>query len=157
MVLDPSVLARLCRARALLCDDADRDGSPPIASVARAVGMSPFHFIRQFAAVFGATPHQYRMTARLERAKRLLATGASVTDTCLAVGCSSLGSFSQLFTQRIGVSPSAYRRRLVQVPARLPAMLRPGCFGLMGLLPADAFRNSREAVPAAARHAPSAS
>jgi hypothetical protein len=61
-----------------------------------------------------------------------------VTDVCMAVGFSSLGSFSTLFTQRIGEPPSAYRRRvrtLITVPG-IPAIdLTPGCLTLMGRLP----------------------
>jgi AraC-like DNA-binding protein len=120
-----------------------------IEDVAREAAISPYHFIRQFEAVFGVTPHQYRIRQRLELAKQLLAAGRhSVTDACMAVGFSSLGSFSALFAQRIGVPPSAYRRRLramVQVPGTLPWELVPGCLSLMGRLPRDAFRSFREA------------
>ena len=35
----------------------------------------------------------------------------SVTDVCLAVGCTSLGSFSSRFSELVGESPSAYRAR----------------------------------------------
>jgi AraC-like DNA-binding protein len=75
--------------------------------------------------LFGVTPHQFRTNARLERARRLLGDGRSVTDACLAVGFSSPGSFSHLFGRRVGVAPSAYRRRPF---ARGPA---PGCISLM--------------------------
>jgi transcriptional regulator GlxA family with amidase domain len=64
----------------------------------------PFH--RQFEAVFGRTPHQYRIDSRIERAKDLLVAGElSVTDVCLEVGFSSLGSFSTLFANRVGEAP----------------------------------------------------
>jgi AraC-like DNA-binding protein len=120
-----------------------------IGDVAIQVGISQFHFIRQFEAVFGLTPHQFRIRSRLDRAKDLLALGhLSVTDVCMEVGFSSLGTFSALFTRRIGTTPSAYRRKvrtMVQVPGTLPSALIPGCFGLMGLLPRSAFRNFREA------------
>lgn len=146
MVLRDDAFQRLCRAREMLCA---RDASPSIREVARASGISPFHFVRQFAAVFGTTPHQLRIRARLERAKQLLALGGhSVTDVCFEVGFESLGSFSDLFTRRIGESPSAYRRRvrvLVAVPGALPDEAFPGCLSLMRHLPAAAFRNSREA------------
>jgi hypothetical protein len=90
---------------------------------------------------------------RLDAARQLLALGHhSVTDACMEVGFSSLGSFSALFTRRIGEPPSAYRRRvrvLVQVPGTLPPDLTPGCLTLMGHLPASAFsipvRSFREA------------
>lgn len=97
--------------------------------------MSPFQFIRQFHATFGETPHQFRIHARLDEAKRLLAVSDySVTDVCMEVGFSSLGSFSDLFARRVGVAPSAYRRQLrsvMAVPGVLPRELTPGCLSLM--------------------------
>jgi len=97
--------------------------------------MSPFHFIRRFESVFGTTPHQFRIQSRLERAKHLLALrDYSVTDVCMEVGFSSLGSFSALFARRFGKPPSAYRRQvwsLIAVPGELPRELAPGCLSLM--------------------------
>ncbi len=61
------------------------------------------------------------MTRRIERAQHLLRQGMSVTDTCVAVGCTSLGSFSARFTEIVGEAPSRYRardhRELEAVPA----------------------------------------
>jgi AraC-like DNA-binding protein len=147
MLLDAGTFKRLCQARDRLCD---LDESPlSIRDVAREAGISPFHFIRQFEALFGSTPHQFRIRARLDYAKALLADGQlSVTDVCMEVGFSSLGSFSTLFARRVGSSPSAYRHRartLVQVPGTLAAPPIPGCLSLLGLLPKTAFRNFREA------------
>jgi AraC-like DNA-binding protein len=117
--------------------------------VAREAGMSTFHFIRCFDAVFGATPHQFRIAARLDRAKQLLAAGNhSVTDVCLEVGFSSVGTFSSLFTSRLGETPSSFRRRmrpLVHVRGALPGALVPGCLSLMEHLPASALSNFQEA------------
>jgi AraC-like DNA-binding protein len=147
MLLRHEGFRRLCRARDLLCEV--RDSPLTIEDVAREVQISPFHFIRQFEAVFGATPHQFRMGTRLELAKQLLATGRySVTEVCLEVGFTSVGSFSDLFTRRVGETPSTYRRRvraMVQVPGTLPRDLIPGCLSLMSCLPPDAFRSFREA------------
>ncbi|MCY1069870.1 helix-turn-helix transcriptional regulator [Nannocystis sp. RBIL2] len=130
-MLTHDALIRLCRARDRL---RETEGRAPIADIAREAGLSPYHFIRQFAAVFGATPHQFRIDARIERAKHLLARGNhSVTDVCFEVGFESLGSFSDLFARRVGVPPSHYRRRW-QVPSRvgtLPPALIPGCLLLM--------------------------
>lgn len=137
MLIDARTFRRLIRARDLLADD----DVTTVRAIAEDLGLSPFHFIRQFAAVFGATPHQFRTRARLDRAKSLLATGAPVTDVCMEVGFSSLGSFSALFTRWVGASPSRYRR-VVQVP-RAPVLV-PGCLGLLAQLPS---RNFREATP----------
>jgi methylphosphotriester-DNA--protein-cysteine methyltransferase len=51
------------------------------------------------------------MTRRVERAKALLRQGSTVTDACMAVGCTSLGSFSARFTEIVGENPSQYRAR----------------------------------------------
>ena len=147
MLIRPEVFDRLCRARRALTEIPEEP--PSVAEVARQARISPFHFIRQFDAVFGSTPHQLRIQARLNRAKRLLAAGElSVTDVCMEVGFSSLGSFSDLFTRRVGESPSAFRRKarsMVAVPGRLPRELFPGCLSLMSRLPPAAFRSFREA------------
>jgi AraC-like DNA-binding protein len=147
MRLDSVAFRNLCRARDLLC--ALDDDAPSVAEVARAAASSRFHFIRQFEALFGETPHQLRLRARFDQAKRLLAADHySVTEVCMQVGFSSLGSFSTMFRRRVGVTPSAYRRRaqaLIQVPGALARELEPGCLALMGRLPAGAFRNFREA------------
>jgi AraC-like DNA-binding protein len=103
--------------------------------VAREAAMSPFHFIRQFHALFGQTPHQFRIYARVERARYLLTLDrGSVTDVCMEVGFSSVGSFSDLFERRVGMRPSVYRQRarsLVAVPGAAPTELFPGCLTLM--------------------------
>ena len=133
-MLTADSLARLCLARDLLREVRERPLT--IEAVAREVAISPFHFIRQFHALFGCTPHQFRMQAQLERAKQLLVLGNdSITDICLDVGFSSLGSFSDLFARRVGVPPSAYRRRTrstIAVPGGVHAAVFPGCLTLMG-------------------------
>ena len=134
-----SAFRRLCRASDLLRASHDRPLS--IREAAAAAGMSPFHFIRRFRALFGETPHQFRIRARLDRAKRLLASSdCSVTDVCMEVGFTSLGSFSDQFARRVGVAPSVYRR---QARARQRDGARggyardesaaPGCLTRMGI------------------------
>ena len=148
MLLRHEGFRRLCEARDLLREQPEV--SPSIDQVARRVQMSPFHFIRRFEALFGVTPHQFRIQSRLDLAKRLLAAGdRSVTDVCMEVGCSSLGSFSALFRDRVGETPSAYRRRVQPASGAHAPDLTPGCLTLMGRLPPSAFaaapRNFREA------------
>jgi AraC-like DNA-binding protein len=103
-------LAHLRRARDLI----DREYVRPldVAALSRAALMSTAHFSRQFRAAYGETPYAYLMTRRIERAKALLRRGdMSVTEVCMAVGCTSLGSFSARFTQLVGETPTAYRAR----------------------------------------------
>jgi len=144
MLLRHEGFRRLCRARDLLREL--REPPPSIEELAREVRISPFHFIRQFEAVFGTTPHQYRIQSRIDLAKELLGRGEhSVTAVCLEVGFSSLGTFSALFTRRVGETPSTYRRRvraMVLVPGARLIHLTPGCLSLMSALPGSAFRQS---------------
>ena len=102
-------LAHLRRARDLM----DRDYAEPldVPALAGAARMSPAHFSRKFRAAYGETPYSYLMTRRIERAKAFLRQGMSVTDTCMAVGCTSLGSFSSRFSEIVGETPSQYRAR----------------------------------------------
>jgi AraC-like DNA-binding protein len=102
-------LAHLRRAR----DRMDREYARPLSvpAMANAALMSPAHFSRKFRAAYGETPYSYLMTRRIERAKALLRQGMSVTETCFAVGCTSLGSFSSRFTEIVGETPSQYRAR----------------------------------------------
>ncbi len=80
-------------------------------SAARAVGLSSFHFLRVFANVVGATPHQYLVRSRLRHAASLLADeGLSITDVAIEVGFGDLSNFVRTFHRAAGVSPRAFRR-----------------------------------------------
>ena len=102
-------LTFLRRARDLI----DREYALPldVVTMAQRAAMSPAHFSRRFKDAYGETPYGYLMTRRVERAMALLRAGASVTEACMAVGCTSLGSFSSRFTELVGEAPSAYRAR----------------------------------------------
>src|SRR5680860_1232570 len=87
------VLVHLRRAR----DHVDRNYAEPLdlEAMARAAGLSKYHFHRLFAATYGVTPAAYVSQRRVERAQDLLrATNLTVTEVCHAVGFTSLGSFS---------------------------------------------------------------
>jgi AraC-like DNA-binding protein len=93
-------------------------------ALARSARVSEAYFSRSFRAAFGETPHQYLLRRRMERAKALLRAGdLSVTDVCLAVGFTSLGSFSTQFRRFVGESPGAYRDR----PHHDELDVIPGC------------------------------
>ena len=99
---------RLLRAR----DSMDRGYAKPldVGALARVALMSEAHFIRTFKQTFGETPHRYLQRRRLERAMALLReTDRPVTEICLDVGFTSLGTFSRTFRRVLGMSPSAYR------------------------------------------------
>jgi AraC-like DNA-binding protein len=99
---------RLLRAR----DAMDRAYAEPldVRAVAAVAHISEAHFSRSFRAVFGETPHRYLQRRRVERSMFLLReTNRNVTDICLDVGFSSLGTFSRTFREIVGETPSGYR------------------------------------------------
>ncbi len=125
-MLSKDRLMRLARAR----DQLRKVEQPSISigEVAKSAAMSRFHFSRQFKSVFGESPVQFRTRERLFWAKRLLVQGnASVTDICMAVGFSSLGSFSTLFGRRFGRPPSTYRQEFAASDTRVA----PNCMTIL--------------------------
>jgi AraC-like DNA-binding protein len=96
-----------------------------VADMARAAHLSSAHFSRQFRRVFGESPHQYLLTRRLERAAAMLrTTDWSVADVCMAVGLTSVGSFTTSFRRMFGMTPTTYRASFP--PAASWAMV-PSC------------------------------
>ncbi len=118
-------------------DAMDRAYDQPldVAALAQIACVSEAHFIRTFRTTFGETPHRYLQRRRVERSMFLLReSDRSVTDICLAVGFTSLGTFSRTFREIIGQSPLAYRRRSAPVKGAVPtcftmAWARPSSFG----------------------------
>lgn len=120
------LLVHLRRARDLAdrhyAEALDLDG------LASTAGVSKFHFLRCFAATYGTTPAVYLAERRIERAQDLLrATNLTVTEVCMLVGYTSLGSFSSKFRQLVGISPSDYQAKFAE--RGIPHV--PGCFVFM--------------------------
>jgi AraC-like DNA-binding protein len=127
---------RLLRAR----DAMDRAYAEPldVRAVAAVAFISEAHFIRTFSAVFGETPHRYLQRRRVERSMFLLReTDRSVTDICLDVGFSSLGTFNRTFREMVGETPSAYRMGNGPIVA-------PHCVQLAAMRPRSATNPARD-------------
>jgi AraC-like DNA-binding protein len=121
---------RLLRAR----DAMDRAYAEPldVRSVAAVAHVSEAHFIRTFRSVFGETPHRYLQRRRVERSMFLLReTDRSITDICMDVGFTSLGTFSRMFRDIVGETPSHYRIGHGPVVA-------PNCVQMAAMRPRDA-------------------
>jgi transcriptional regulator GlxA family with amidase domain len=111
----------------------DRTYAEPldIPSLARIALTSPAHFSRTFRDTFGETPHRYLQRRRVERAMFLLTTTErEITDICMDVGFSSLGTFSRTFHDIVGATPSEYR-------SRKAARAVPNCFAMAWTRPSS--------------------
>src|SRR3954447_3972129 len=104
-------------------DAIDRGYALPldVPALARIAIVSEAHFIRQFKATFGETPHRYLQRRRIERAMALLrGTERSVSEICLEVGFTSFATFSRTFREIVGTSPSAFRAHDAPPPHDVP-------------------------------------
>ena len=121
----------------------DRDYARPldVGALASAACLSRAHFIRSFRDAFGETPHRYLQRRRIERAMEMLRnTDKPVSEICLDVGFTSLGTFSRTFRDVLGTSPRAYRRRARDERQR-PV---PGCMARIWNRPSEHFRRSAQ-------------
>jgi len=128
---------RMLRAR----DAMDRAYAEPldVRTVAAVAHVSEAHFIRTFRVVFGETPHRYLQRRRVERSMFMLReTDRSVTDICLDVGFSSLGTFSRTFRDIVGETPSSYRE------GHGP-MVPPNCIQMWAMRPRVSAREAAKA------------
>jgi len=122
---DPRLLRRLLRAKDRM--DAEPYEAWPVTRLARVSGVSPAHFARAFKQAFGAPPHRYLLTRRVERATALLReTELSVTEIALEAGWTSLGTFGRTFRDVVGESPGEFRARERALPHA--ATGTPPCF-----------------------------
>ena len=99
-----------------------------LTSFANEVGYSPFHIQRRFLDAYGETPHALVTRLRMEEARRLLGrSGMTVGEVCVEVGYQSQATFSRMFGERFGVSPSQYRRTFA-IPGVNLLKVMPACF-----------------------------
>ena len=96
-------VARACR----LIENAEE--APNLTDLAEAVGMSRYHFHRLFKTLTGVTPKAYAVAHRIQRVRNDLAQGATVTEAIYGAGFQSNGRFYASSTERLGMTPTAFR------------------------------------------------
>lgn len=133
----------LLRQLRLARDAMDRDWAEPLDldAVAATAGYSRFHFVRLFKQAYGETPGQYLSRRRIERAQELLrSANLTVTEVCMLVGFTSLGTFCTRFKRQVGMTPGEFQAK---ASSSGPPPI-PGCFVLFW---AGGFRKNQEAGP----------
>ena len=122
---DPLLLRRLLRAKDRM--DAASQEEWPVARLASVSGVSEAHFARAFKQAFGAPPHRYLLTRRIERASALLRdSDLPILDIAFDTGWNSLGTFGRTFRDVTGESPTAFRARMAAEGHALDQV--PHCF-----------------------------
>ncbi|WP_458318929.1 helix-turn-helix transcriptional regulator [Mycolicibacterium brisbanense] len=86
------------------------DSEITLDALALSVGMPVGMFIKAFRAAFHATPYQFLLDRRIDRAKTLLLTTTRpIAEIAAAVGFSTPNHFATAFRRRVGVTPRDYR------------------------------------------------
>ena len=85
-----------------------------LAELAELTGCTEFHLIRIFKSHRGLPPHSYLVQLRLERARKLLTCGSSISDAALMAGFSDQSHLTRLFKSRYGLPPRRYRDNLAR-------------------------------------------
>jgi AraC family transcriptional regulator len=116
--------------RAISCIWERYDEPLSLSDIAQSAILSRFHFSRVFRDETGVPPGRFLSAVRIYQAKRMLATTSmKVTDISFAVGFNSLGSFTNHFTDSVGVSPSRFRALCRDDEFRVPEPARPDVRG----------------------------
>ena len=90
------------------------DGSPSIAEMARAVGLSPFHFAREFERTAGEPPHRFVLRKRINRAIGLMADPElTIDDVAKRTGFSHGSHLARQMRRVTGMSPAAFRDQVL--------------------------------------------
>jgi transcriptional regulator GlxA family with amidase domain len=100
--------AAVARVRAWLEAHADEDVS--IRALAGMVGLSPYYLVRVFHRHVGIPPHHYQTVARVLRARRLLVSGAAISDVAYRAGFCDQSHLNRCFKQVLGTTPGRYRQ-----------------------------------------------
>jgi AraC family transcriptional regulator of adaptative response/methylated-DNA-[protein]-cysteine methyltransferase len=113
--------------KAILFLDANASRQPELSEVAKAVGLSEFHFQRVFSRWAGISPKRFLQFVTRERARQLLETSENLLETTYKLGLSSAGRLHDLFVTTEAVTPGEYKSRGAGVTIRYG--LFPSPFG----------------------------
>jgi AraC-like DNA-binding protein len=107
-------LMNVARRRVLERIEQDLDQPLTLAELAAEAGLGVRQFCRAFRATTGASPHQYVLERRIERARTLIAAGGVLAEVALQCGFADQSQLTRSFSRRVGLTPGAYRRTLVR-------------------------------------------
>lgn len=107
---EPALAERRAKAIEAACRMIERaDTVPSLEALAKASGISRFHFHRVFRAVTGVTPSAYAASRRVARVRTELTRQPTVTEAIYESGFSSSGRFYASATDRLGMTPTRFK------------------------------------------------
>ena len=107
---EPSLHERYAAKVAEACRLIEEAEEPPkLDELARAIGLSTYHFHRMFKAIAGVTPKAYAVAHRQKRVRETLKRSRSVTEAIHEAGFNSSGRFYASSDDVLGMTPSDFR------------------------------------------------
>ncbi len=98
--------AAITRAKEWL--DANSEQNVSIRSLADVAGLSPYYLVRAFHRQVGVPPHQYQTVVRVNRARKLLVSGAALSEVAYRTGFCDQSHLTRCFKRTLGVTPGRY-------------------------------------------------
>ncbi|MCE0494173.1 AraC family transcriptional regulator [Vibrio salinus] len=106
-----NVYPGLNRVREKLLDELQN--THQLNELADEAGMSRYQLLRAFKRQFGLSPHAYLMDEKIKRAKKLLKSGQTISDTALQLGFSDQAHFQRQFKRKLAVTPKFYQSHFI--------------------------------------------
>lgn len=91
--------------------DANSEKNVSIHALARLVGLSPYYLVRAFHKHVGIPPHKYQAVVRINRARKLLTSGATISEAAYRAGFCDQSHLNRCFKGALGVTPGEYIAR----------------------------------------------
>ncbi|MFT5362198.1 MAG: AraC family transcriptional regulator, partial [Porticoccaceae bacterium] len=89
-----------------------------IEMLSKEVNLSPYHFARMFKMSFGVSPANFITRSRVEVVKSLFGTSRSLAVISLDTGFSHQSHMTNSFRKLVGLTPAAYRRRVMKIGSK---------------------------------------
>ncbi len=121
---------RIAKAIRFLREHAHRH--PSLAEVAAELGLSEYHFQRQFSRWAGVSPKRFMQFLTKERAKEALLRSRSLLDTTLDVGLSSPGRLHDLMISCEAMTPGQIKALAAGMKIRFGSAVTPFGMALIG-------------------------
>ncbi len=78
--------------------------------MAKAAGLSRYHFLRSFTLAYGISPHAFLLNRRLQMAKTALRGGRSISDAAMTTGFFDQSHLTRRFKAAFGITPRQYQK-----------------------------------------------
>ncbi len=88
--------------------DANSEQNVSIHALAGIARVSPYYLVRAFRKHVGIPPHRYQTVVRINRARKLLTSGAPISEVACRAGFCDQSHLNRCFKRALGITPGEY-------------------------------------------------